>query len=109
MGNTVRFIRCWDAKTSHEIYKITIRLGGLGSGLELCIWSLLSLRCDSLVSADSSGSVQFWDNQFGTLLQAHSVHKGDVNVLDAAPSHNRVFFAGSGGVNKQSGALILLS
>ena len=40
----IRFIRCWDAKTSHEIYRITVGLGGLGSGHELCIWSLLALR-----------------------------------------------------------------
>ncbi|KAK1395759.1 hypothetical protein POM88_005622 [Heracleum sosnowskyi] len=97
----VKFIRCWDAKTSHEIYRITVGLGGLGSGLELCIWSLLALRCSSLVSAYSSGSVQFWDSQFGTLLQAHYVHKGDVNVFAASPSHNRVFSAGSGGVNTE--------
>ncbi|KAL8126986.1 WD repeat-containing protein PCN-like [Apium graveolens] len=96
-GSSDGFIRCWEAKTSQEIYRITVGLGGLGSGPELCIWSLLALRCGSLVSADSSGSVQFWDSQFGTLLQAHSRHKGDVNVLAAAPSHNRVFSAGSDG------------
>lgn len=27
-----------------EMYRITVGLGGLGSGPELCIWSLLSLR-----------------------------------------------------------------
>lgn len=54
-------------------------------------------RCGTIVSGDSSGGVQFWDGQFGTLLQAHSYHKGDVNALAAAPSHNRVFSAGSDG------------
>lgn len=54
-------------------------------------------RCGTLVSADSSGAVQFWDSQHGTLLQAHTSHKGDVNALAAAPSHNRVFSAGSDG------------
>lgn len=49
------------------------------------------------MSGDSTGSVQFWDSQQGTLLQAHSFHKGDVNALVAAPSHNRVFSAGSDG------------
>lgn len=39
-----RLIRCWDAKLGHEIYRITVGLGGLGSGTELCIWSLLALR-----------------------------------------------------------------
>lgn len=49
------------------------------------------------MSGDSTGIVQFWDSEHGTLLQAHSFHKGDVNALVAAPSHNRVFSAGSDG------------
>ncbi|XP_059287416.1 WD repeat-containing protein PCN-like [Lycium ferocissimum] len=96
-GSSDGFIRCWDAKFAHEIYRITVGLGGLGSGSELCIWSLLALRCGTLVSADSSGSVQFWDSQHGTLLQSHSSHKGDVNALAASRSHSRVFSAGSDG------------
>ncbi|KAK7250752.1 hypothetical protein RIF29_33404 [Crotalaria pallida] len=92
-----RLIRCWDAITGHEVYRITAGLGGLGSGDDLCIWSLLSLRSGTLVSADSSGSVHFWDSQHGTLLQAHSLHKGYVNALAATPSHDRVFSAGSDG------------
>ncbi|KAF8404860.1 hypothetical protein HHK36_009750 [Tetracentron sinense] len=94
-GSSDGFIRCWDAKLGHEVYRITV--GGLGSGPDFCIWSLLALRCGTLVSADSGGNVQFWDSQRGTLLQAHSCHKGDVNALAAVPSHNRVFSAGSDG------------
>ncbi|GKD52550.1 hypothetical protein Tco_1281526, partial [Tanacetum coccineum] len=54
----------------HEVYMITVGLGGLGGGSELCIWSLLALWC-------------------GTL--------GDVNALATSTSHMRVFFAGSDG------------
>ncbi|KAG2692395.1 hypothetical protein I3760_08G052000 [Carya illinoinensis] len=96
-GSSDGFIRCWDAKAGLEMYRITAGLGGSGGRPELCVWSLLSLRCGVLVSADSTGSVQFWDSQHGTLLQAHSLHKGDVNALAASPSHNRVFSAGSDG------------
>ncbi|CAA0809060.1 Transducin family protein / WD-40 repeat family protein [Striga hermonthica] len=96
-GSSDGFVRCWDVKSFHEVYRITVGLGGLGSGRDLCIWSLLALRCGTIVSGDSSGSVQFWDGKFGTLLQAHSYHKGDVNALTAAPNHNRVFSAGSDG------------
>ncbi|XP_061969337.1 WD repeat-containing protein PCN-like isoform X2 [Populus nigra] len=96
-GTSDGFVRCWDAKLGNEIYRITAGLGGLGSGPDLCIWSLLALRCGTLVSADSTGAVQFWDSEHGTLLQAHTSHKGDVNALAAAPSHNRVFSAGSDG------------
>ncbi|XP_022976976.1 U3 small nucleolar RNA-associated protein 4 homolog isoform X1 [Cucurbita maxima] len=96
-GSSDGFIRCWNASLGHEIYRITAGLGGLGSGSELCVWSLLFLRCGTLVSADSTGSVQFWDSNHGTLLQAHTLHKGDVNALAATPNHNRVFSAGSDG------------
>ncbi|KAL3505112.1 hypothetical protein ACH5RR_034953 [Cinchona calisaya] len=96
-GSSDGYIRCWDAKLTREIYRITVGFGGLGCGPEVCIWSLLALRCGTLVSADSTGSLQFWDSKHGTLLQAHSYHKGDVNALAAAPSHNRVFSAGSDG------------
>ncbi|KGN55281.1 WD repeat-containing protein PCN [Cucumis sativus] len=96
-GSSDGFIRCWNASLGHEIYRITAGLGGLGSGPELCVWSLLFLRCGTLVSADSTGSVQFWDSNHGTLLQAHTLHKGDVNALAVTPNHNRVYSAGSDG------------
>lgn len=96
-GSSDGFIRCWDSRVPQEKYRITVGLGGSGSGPDLCIWSLLALRCGTLVSADSTGSVQFWDSQHGTLLQVHSCHKGDVNALAAIPSHNRVYSAGSDG------------
>ncbi|CAF2124847.1 WD repeat-containing protein PCN [Brassica napus] len=96
-GSSDGLIRCWDVNTCQEVYRITVGLGGQGSSSEICVWSLLSLRCAVLVSGDSTGSVQFWDSQHGTLLESHSNHKGDVNSLAAAPSHNRVFSAGSDG------------
>lgn len=49
------------------------------------------------MSADRTGSVQFWDTKHGTLVNALSNHKGDVNALAASPSHRRVFSAGSDG------------
>lgn len=96
-GSSDGLIRCWNPILGNEIYRITVGLGGLGSGSELCVWSLLSLRSGTLVSADSTGSVQFWDSKYGTLLQGHSYHKGDANAVAAAPGHNRVFSAGSDG------------
>ncbi|KAG8062492.1 hypothetical protein GUJ93_ZPchr0003g16450 [Zizania palustris] len=96
-GSSDGLIRCWDSTSFHEKYRITAGLGGAGSGHELCVWSLLFLRCGTLVSGDSSGSVQFWDSRHGTLLQAQTYHKGDVNALATVPSQNRVFSAGSDG------------
>ncbi|KAK9129714.1 hypothetical protein Sjap_010201 [Stephania japonica] len=96
-GSSDGMIRCWDVNLAQEKYRITVGHGSLNVGVEICVWSLLFLRSGTLVSADSSGTVQFWDSLHGTLLQSHSCHKGDVNALAAGPSHNRVFSAGSDG------------
>ncbi|EPS65026.1 hypothetical protein M569_09751, partial [Genlisea aurea] len=91
-GSSDGYIRCWDVTTGHEIYRMAS-----GQGSDCCIWSIVALRCGTIVSGDSSGSVRFWDGQFGTLLQTLSYHRGDVNALAASPSHNRVFSSGSDG------------
>ncbi|MCL7047435.1 hypothetical protein MKW94_026793 [Papaver nudicaule] len=96
-GSSDGFIRCWDAQSTHEVYRITVGMGGLGNRSELSVWSLIYLKSGTLVSGDSNGSVQFWDGDQGTLLQAHSCHKGHVNALAPSPSHNKVFSAGSDG------------
>ncbi|KAH7663100.1 WD40-repeat-containing domain-containing protein [Dioscorea alata] len=96
-GSSDGLIRCWNTASFHETYRVTVGLGGLGSGHEICVWSLLFLRDGVLVSGDSTGSVQFWDSKHGTLLQAHTYHKGDVNALATIPSHSRVFSTGSDG------------
>ncbi|KAJ3673400.1 hypothetical protein LUZ60_006774 [Juncus effusus] len=96
-GSSDGLIRCWDVKSFHEIYRITAGQGGINSSTELCIWSLISLRCGTVVSGDSTGGVQFWDGRNGTLLQAYAHHQADVNALEAAPNHTRVFSAGSDG------------
>lgn len=56
----------------------------------LSLIGFCGFRSGTIVDADSSGNVQFWDGRLGTLLQARSYHKGDVNALAADPSHNRV-------------------
>lgn len=65
--------------------------------MKVLILNFDDFRSGTIVSADSSGSVQFWDSQHGTHLETLTYHKGDVNALAAAPSHNRVFSAGSDG------------
>ncbi len=67
---------------------------GHGSGAELCIWSVLVLPDGTMVSGDSAGSVQLWDSQHGTLLQAFSQHKADVMAVAASTDGNTIFATG---------------
>ncbi|RWW00524.1 hypothetical protein BHE74_00020320 [Ensete ventricosum] len=43
-GSSDGLIRCWNVTSFHETYRITVGLGGLGSGPDLCVLSLLFLR-----------------------------------------------------------------
>lgn len=96
-GGSDGCIRCWDVGTLRELYRLTVGLGGVGGGSDICVWSLIVLRDGTIVSGDSTGSVQFWESRHGTFLQAHRQHKADVLALAAGPSHREVFAAGADG------------
>ncbi|XP_024544921.1 WD repeat-containing protein PCN isoform X1 [Selaginella moellendorffii] len=95
-GGSDGCIRSWDAATCIELYRITAGIGGQKKLEELCVWSLLVLRSGTLVSGDSTGTTQFWDER-GMLLEALTRHDADVLALAAAPSHTAVFAAGADG------------
>ena len=48
----------------------------------------------TMVSGDSTGTLQFWDGQHGTLLQAFSQHKADILAVAASKDGNTVFATG---------------
>lgn len=96
-GGSDGCIRCWDVTSRGEVYRMTVNASGSLRPDDLCVWALLVLRDDTLVSGDGSGCTQFWDERQGTLLQAHKRHKADVLALAAAPSHQNVFSAGIDG------------
>eukprot|EP00798_Chlamydomonas_sp_ICE-L_P010468 gene10468-8428_t len=59
-----------------------------------CIWQLNLLPDGTLVTGDSEGAVQFFDAQFGTLLQRFQRHAADVVAIAAAPDGSAVFASG---------------
>uniref|UniRef100_A0A4W3GDL2 UTP4 small subunit processome component n=1 Tax=Callorhinchus milii TaxID=7868 RepID=A0A4W3GDL2_CALMI len=56
---------------------------------ECVVWSVLFLS-DSIVSADSTGKVQLWDWQTGTLLNTHHVTKCDALSLAVNPAEDSI-------------------
>ena len=74
-----------------EVLRITL---ASKSVVPQCCWRLAVLLDSTVVSVDSEGATQFWDGQFGTLLQRHVVHEGDTLALAAMPDGSAVFSAG---------------
>lgn len=48
----------------------------------------------TMVSGDSSGALQLWDAQYGTLLHAFSQHKADILAVAASPDGSTLFATG---------------
>lgn len=69
-------------------------LSGSSTGAESCIWSVSVLPDGTMVSGDSTGAVQLWDSQHGTLLQAFHQHKADVLSVAASGDGTMVFATG---------------
>lgn len=90
-GTSTGVMHAWEVSFSRELLRIT---AGNGSGAELCIWSVLVLPDGTMVSGDSTGSVQLWDSQHGTLLQAFTQHKADVMAVAASTDGNTIFATG---------------
>nr|GEW89074.1 WD40/YVTN repeat-like-containing domain-containing protein [Tanacetum cinerariifolium] len=64
-------------------------------------------ECGTLMSSNSSGSVELWENLHETLLQAYSYHKCDVSALAASPSDSMVYSAGCDGQALQGMKVLL--
>ena len=59
-----------------------------------CVWKMLYLPDDTLVTADSDGNVTFHDSRFYTVLKRFSSHDADVVALAVAPDGKIVFASG---------------
>ena len=59
-----------------------------------CVWKMLYLPDDTLVTADSDGNVTFHDSRFYTVLKRFSSHDADVVALAVAPDGKMVFASG---------------
>ncbi len=59
-----------------------------------------------MVSGDSSGTVQLWDRQHGTLLQAFSQHNADVQAMAASTDGNTIF---ASGIDVQVCSMVIVS
>ena len=59
-----------------------------------CVWKMLYLPDDTLVTADSDGKVTFYDSRFYTVLKQFPSHDADVVALSVAPNGKIVFASG---------------
>uniref|UniRef100_A0A4W3GDM0 UTP4 small subunit processome component n=1 Tax=Callorhinchus milii TaxID=7868 RepID=A0A4W3GDM0_CALMI len=87
---SLNVICVFDVKSGHCVQRMDVdRRISSQRNRECVVWSVLFLS-DSIVSADSTGKVQLWDWQTGTLLNTHHVTKCDALSLAVNPAEDSI-------------------
>ncbi|XP_067853699.1 U3 small nucleolar RNA-associated protein 4 homolog [Heptranchias perlo] len=103
-------IRIFDVKSGHCSQRILVDRGVTTlQNRECVVWSLWFLSDYSIVSADSTGKVQFWDWKTGTLLKTHPVTNCDVLTLAVNETEDSIAAGTSEGTVVQFQLLALKS
>ncbi|XP_078526337.1 U3 small nucleolar RNA-associated protein 4 homolog [Lissotriton helveticus] len=88
-AGSIDAIRIFDVKSGHAVQRILVdRNRATSHNRECLVWSLAFLSNGEIVSADSTGKVQFWDWEKGTLIRTFPVSNVDVLSLALAPSED---------------------
>ncbi|KAJ6141294.1 hypothetical protein N7470_010190 [Penicillium chermesinum] len=77
-------IRVYDIRNGQQLRTISLGKGVQGGPKNVLVWSVKCLPDGTIVSADSSGEVKFWDGKNYSLIQRISSHTAD--ALDIAVS-----------------------
>lgn len=88
-NGTVRVI---DVDSGRSTMRIT--LDKMADSTDALIWDILYLSDYTIVTASSSGKVQFWNGRFGTLRHSYHSHIADVSTLVVDTSECGVYAAG---------------
>ncbi|XP_048371692.1 U3 small nucleolar RNA-associated protein 4 homolog [Sphaerodactylus townsendi] len=97
-AGSIDFIRVFDVKSGHAVQRLLVDRHLTGSHTRECIvWSVAFLSDGTIVSADSSGKVQFWDSEMGTLLQTSVVSSSAVLSLAASEAEDSIVVGTSEG------------
>lgn len=69
-----------------------------GRKLECIVWSVAVLSCGEVVSVDSTGKLQFWELENGTLIRTYSVASCDLLCLAVAQTEDSLLVGTAEGV-----------
>ena len=83
-GHADSTIRVYDIRNSQQVRNMTLGAGPKDGPKETLIWSVKCLSDGTIVSGDSTGTMNFWNGKNYTLMQQIKSH--DADILDIAVS-----------------------
>ncbi|XP_060110076.1 U3 small nucleolar RNA-associated protein 4 homolog [Heteronotia binoei] len=97
-AGSIDVIRVFNVQSGRAVHRLLVdrRLTG-AHNRECVVWSVVFLSDGTIVSADSSGRVQFWDSEMETLLQTSVVSSSAVLSLAASEAEDSLVVGTSEG------------
>ncbi|XP_070574797.1 U3 small nucleolar RNA-associated protein 4 homolog [Ptychodera flava] len=86
-------IRIWNVQSGHATQRIT--LNRKHRNQETIVWNVCITKDFTIISTDSTGRIQFWDGQHGTLIKAYHSHRADILALCINEDEDSVYCAGA--------------
>ncbi|CAN0012972.1 unnamed protein product, partial [Discosporangium mesarthrocarpum] len=87
-------VHCFDASTGQSMFDM--RLEG-PKHKNTSVWALEALKDGTVISGDSMGRIQIWDQMTGTQLQSLVTHQADVRALCTSGDGSNLFCSGMDG------------
>ncbi|EPX71108.1 U3 snoRNP protein Utp4 [Schizosaccharomyces octosporus yFS286] len=87
-------VKVWDVESPNSTIIARMQVDRAKKGSRSLVWDVKSLKDNTIVTADSSGAVKFWNGKYFTLTQSFKLHSADVLTLAVSSNGNIVFSSG---------------
>lgn len=96
---SVNVIRVFSVSSGKVLHFLKLgRRPVAGRKLECIVWSVAVLSCGEVISVDSTGKLQFWELENGTLIRTYNVASCDLLCLAVAQTENSLLVGTAEGV-----------
>ncbi|XP_075432608.1 LOW QUALITY PROTEIN: U3 small nucleolar RNA-associated protein 4 homolog [Ascaphus truei] len=95
--NVIRVFSVSSGRLLH-VLRLDRRPAAGGKKRECVVWSVAVLTCGDIVSVDSTGKLQFWDLERGTLIRTHTVASCDILSLAVSQTEDSLVVGTGEGV-----------
>ncbi|XP_069595167.1 U3 small nucleolar RNA-associated protein 4 homolog [Ranitomeya imitator] len=96
---SVNVIKVFNVSSGHLLHTLKLDLRSVsGRKRKSIVWSVAVLSCGEIISADSTGKLQFWEIKNGTLLRTYNVASCDLLCLAVAKTEDSLLVGTAQGV-----------
>ncbi|XP_072278682.1 U3 small nucleolar RNA-associated protein 4 homolog [Pyxicephalus adspersus] len=89
VAGSINTIKVFNVSSGHLLQVMRMdRRALVGQKRECIVWGVAVLSCGEIASVDSSGKLQFWDLETGTLIRSYTASSSDILSIAVSPEED---------------------